>query len=322
MNKNCTFLEFSEYWLKQQKELKAIKESSYANFSSITRKHLQPMFGDKQINKLKPEDLQNAISYWLEKGNLKTGKGLSMKTVKDYVVIFKLIIKSAVDKKYIKDSKFKPIFPKENEIKVLKILTESEQSRLIQAVYLNLNYKSLGILLSLFTGIRIGELCALKWSDISFENKTIIITKTTQRIYLNEDFTKQDNKNTKIITTTPKSQSSVRIIPLPSMLMPIVEKLKPKNLNTFLITGTKKQTEPRTYRSWYNHFLKKHNLKEINFHGLRHTFASRAMQTTGFDLYSLSSILGHKKTSTTLDFYGGSNIEQKKTCMELLNKFL
>lgn len=320
MNKNCTFLEFSEYWLKQQKDLKSIKESSYANFSLITRKHLQPMFGDKQINKLKPEDLQNAVSYWLEKGSLKTGKGLSIKTVKDYVMVFKLIIKSAVNKKYIKDVKFTPIFPKENETKVLKILTEYEQSKLIQAIYLNLNCKSLGILLSLFTGIRIGELCALKWSDINFENKTITITKTTQRIYLMEEIV--DNKNSKVVTTTPKSQSSIRIIPFSSMLIPILEKLRPTNLNTYLLTGSKKQTEPRTYRSWYKRFLDKHNLEEINFHGLRHTFASRAMQTTGFDLYSLSSILGHKKTSTTLDFYGGSNLEQKKICMELLNKFL
>lgn len=318
MNKNCTFLEFSEYWLKQQKDLKSIKESTYANFKLITKKHLQPIFGNKKLKEIKQNDLQNAISYWLEKGNLKTGNSLSLKTVKDYVIVFNLIIKEAQKKNYIKTIKFTPVFPKDNSVKILNILTENEQSKLIQAVYLNLNYKSLGILLALFTGIRIGELCALKWSDINFENRTIVITKTTQRIYLSED----ENYSTRLITTSPKSQSSVRIIPLASMLIPILEKLKPNNLETFLLTGTKKQTEPRTYRSWYQNFLKKHNFEPITFHSLRHTFASRAMQTVGFDLYSLSSILGHKKTSTTLDFYGGSNLEQKKICMELLNKFL
>ena len=319
MNKNCTFLEFSEYWLKKQKELKTIKESSYASFNSITKKHLQPKFGMKTLKKIKQKDVQETVTYWLEKGNLRTGKGLSLKTVKDFLIVFNLIMKEAENKNYIKSAnKLKPVLPKDTKVRVLDILTESEQSKLIQAVYLNLDYKSLGILLSLFTGMRIGELCALKWADINFENRTILITKTTQRIYLEEE-----NKHfTKIILTTPKSQSSVRTIPLASMLIPVLNKLKPSNFDTYILTGNKKATEPRTYRSWYKNFLKKHALKDINFHGLRHTFASRAMQTPGFDLYSLSNILGHKKTSTTLDFYGGSNLEQKRICIELLNKFL
>ena len=148
------------------------------------------------------------------------------------------------------------------------------------------------------TGMRIGELCALKWQDIDFENKVIHISKTLIRVK-NKD--NASDKKTKIIVDTPKTQSSIRDIPINENILSYLIKFK-KSDDTYLLTENKTFITPKQYYLFYQNFLKSNSLKKYNFHTLRHTFATRAI-LCGIDIKTLSEILGHSSVKTTLDLY-------------------
>ena len=169
---------------------------------------------------------------------------------------------------------------------------------------------------ALFTGVRIGELCGLQMKDISLTDKTISINKTVQRIY---DKKKGESY---LHIGPPKTKTSARTIPVPSLLMNIIKKFYTENPNHYFLTGKTKPTEPRTYRQFFSRFLKRHGLQKVKFHEIRHTFAVRAIEIPEFDVKSLSEILGHKNVSFTLNVYGSANLQQKVKCMNLLNDLL
>ena len=181
---------------------------------------------------------------------------------------------------------------------------------------MHMNRKTSGILIALFTGVRIGELCGLQMKDISLSENTISVNRTVQRIY------DKHNGKSYINIGLPKTKSSIRTIPIPSLLGNIIKKYYTDNPNHYFLTGKTKPTEPRTYRQFFERFLKKHNLKKVKFHEIRHTFAVRAIEIPDFDIKSLSEILGHKNVSFTLNVYGSANLQQKIKCMNLLNDLL
>ena len=182
--------------------------------------------------------------------------------------------------------------------------------------YMDLNRRTAGILVALFTGLRIGELCGIQMKDISLIDKTITVNKTVQRIY-------DKKKGTTYINVgPPKTKTSARTIPIPSLLMNIVKKFYTENPNHFFLTGKAKPTEPRTYRQFFSRFLKRNGLQQVKFHEIRHTFAVRAIEIPEFDIKSLPEILGHKNVSFTLNVYGSANLQQKVKCMNLLNDLL
>lgn len=207
-------------------------------------------------------------------------------------------------------------YPKDLRIKKVISLSKDEELALIQCIYMKMNRRTAGILVALFTGVRIGELCGLQMRDISLIDKTITIQRTVQRIY-------DKVKGTSYVYIgAPKTVSSARTIPLPSLLINIIKKYYTDNPNQYFLTGKNKPTEPRTYRQFFARFLKKHNLRSVKFHEIRHTFAVRAIEIPEFDVKSLSEILGHKNVSFTLNVYGRANMQQKIKCMNLLNELL
>ena len=207
-------------------------------------------------------------------------------------------------------------YPKELGIKKVVSLSKDQEQALIQCIYMNLNRKTAGILIALFTGVRIGELCGLQMKDISLTDKTISINKTVQRIY---DKKKGESY---LHIGPPKTKTSARTIPVPSLLMNIIKKFYTENPNHYFLTGKTKPTEPRTYRQFFSRFLKRNGLQKVKFHEIRHTFAVRAIEIPEFDVKSLSEILGHKNVSFTLNVYGSANLQQKVKCMNLLNDLL
>ena len=169
-----------------------------------------------------------------------------------------------------------------------------------------------GILLALYSGMRIGEICALKWSNINLKSGTVSVCQTLQRL--------QDRENkgkTKIYISEPKTQSSKRIIPIPDFLTELLKTIQPQNNHTFLLTGTKSPIEPKTLENAFKRCLKKCNIPRINFHILRHTFATRCVEL-GFDMKSLSEILGHASMGTTLSIYAHPTLECKRNNMKKL----
>ena len=177
------------------------------------------------------------------------------------------------------------------------------------------NLVTLGIIFTLFTGVRIGELCGLRWGDIDLINGYVHVRRTVERIANLDD--KMCGK-TKVIVSEPKTENSIRIIPMPNFLIEYIKKFREKD-DKYLLTATTKFTEPSTYYSRYKTFLRQNNLGDYTFHELHHTFATQCVDK-GFDIKSLSEILGHSNVTTTMNLYVHPTLQMKKRQMDMLTK--
>lgn len=304
--KMITFKELCTDWLDRRK--KHIKESTYSIYLSHLDNHIIPCLGEMGCSSLTEQDVEDTIIKWSE--------NLSRKTVNDIVMILKSCIKYGKKCGYINFDDVEIMHYPKTQAKRIKSYSADEQRLIINGVLSDLNSRSAGILITLYTGIRIGELCALKWSDIDLENGTINISKTLQRVYL------KDNDGigyTKITISAPKTFSSIREIPISSDLINIIKKMYNKSDNTYVLTSDNKYMEPRTYRSYYNKFIKGLNINCLNFHSLRHTFATDCIEM-GADYKTVSELLGHSTINMTLNLYVHPSMEQKRRCVEMIGK--
>jgi integrase len=292
-------------WL-ENKESK-VKQSTYTNYYSIINNHIIPYFKNRKARYLTNETIELFI-------NEKAVK-LSEKTVHDIIVLLKQIIKFAVSKKYIEYFDFNVSQPKVKN-KELAILSKYEHSKLINYIQLTFDINKIGVLLSLFMGVRIGEVCALKWEDVNFQTETLRINKTMQRI---KNLDEKAINKTKIVIDTPKSQKSIREIPIPSFIVNLMKKYK-TDKEKYLLTGTAEFIEPRVYQDMFKTYLKESGIEDINYHALRHTFATRAIEQD-FDIKSLSEILGHSSVKFTLERYVHPSEEHKRKNMEKMSVF-
>ena len=289
-----------------------VKEATSARYYFLVTRHIIPYFDKVSLKKLDAQTLEVYIREKSLNGRLDKKGGLSQKTVHDLSVVLSQIIKYANQKGYT--ALDFDISTKEPKTKKLDILSSDEHQQLVQGILLRLNLETLGFLIALYTGVRIGEICALKWQDIDFGDKVLHITKTLQRIRNTENAATK----TKISIGEPKSARSYRDIPIPPFLFDILVQMRGAN-NAYLLTGqVKRHLEPRTYQAKFKRYLKEFGIRDIKFHVLRHTFATRAI-AGGFELKSLSEILGHANPSFTLEKYVHSSIELKKACMDKLS---
>lgn len=277
-----------------------LKESTVANYIGKAEKHILPAFGNICADKLDPFVLHKFIADKLK-------SGLSANYVADIVILMKSIMKFAVNRYNIRNRIAEVILPKRKKAQVL-LLSKPQQTRLQKYLGEHMDITALGVALSLFTGLRIGELCALKWSDVDISKRVIYVTRTVQRIRV--------TGGTKLIVTEPKSNSSVREIPVPDCMIPLLRKFKSDGEN-YLLSGTDKPTEPRTMQYRFQKLLKKAKLPSIHFHALRHMFATNCVEA-GFDVKSLSEILGHSGVEITLNRYVHSSMERKRRFMKRL----
>ena len=290
MTNNTQFKTLLNTWLNQKKPM--ITPSTHASFTLIAENHLIPYFGKRKIGSITETDIQSYISYLYNAGRLDNTGGLTVKTIRDVILVLRLAMEYAYKERAIPLLNWDLIeYPKELGVKKVNSLSKDQEQALIQCIYMNLSRKTAGILIALFTGIRIG------------------------------DYDKRKGKSYLHIGP-PKTKTSARIIPVPSLLMNIIKKFYTENPNHYFLTGKTKPTEPRTYRQFFSRFLKRNGLQKVKFHEIRHTFAVRAIEIPEFDIKSLSEILGHKNVSFTLNVYGSANLQQKVKCMNLLNDLL
>lgn len=315
MKKDLYFEDFAKEWLEEKRIY--LKESTYGTYFIIVYKHVIPYWKNVKIKDITEERIQEFILVLLDNGKKKSEGGLSLKTVKDILMVLKLILKAADKKNLYIYKKLDIHFPKKGEIKRLEVLYENDKQQLIEAIQKDLNCRSLGILFCLQTGVRIGELCAIQWKDIDLTRKIVFINKTIQRIS-NKD--NNGNFQSTVMITSPKTNSSVRTIPLSLSLALLLQKFNPNDDECFLITGKRKYLEPHTYRYFYKNFLKKHNLSYTHFHNLRHTFATDCIRLGG-DFKVVSELMGHASVVTTMNLYVHPQIEEKRQCIELLSSF-
>ena len=198
---------------------------------------------------------------------------------------------------------------------LIYILTKKEQKKITDYVLENLTPRNLGILISLYSGMRIGEICALKWEDIDFKRNIIHVNKTLQRVYIKDD---KNETTPKLVISPPKTLTSNRDIPINKEFASVIKPLK-LNSKHYVLTSSFEETEPRAYRRHFNLILDKLKIKHINFHSLRHTFATNCI-SLGIDYKTVSELLGHSDISTTLNLYVHPNLSDKKKCMNVIWK--
>lgn len=196
----------------------------------------------------------------------------------------------------------------------MRVLSRNEQEELYHYLYTELTPGNIGILISLFTGLRVGEVCALRWEDISFPEQAIYVHQTMQRVQVKND----PNQKTKIIITAPKSACSIRTIPIPDLLVPVLELYKTTAIGYVLTNSHQRIMEPRTLQNYFKKALRNSSIKDANFHSLRHTFATRCIEL-GFDVKTLSEILGHAGVNITMNRYVHPSMELKKENMQRLS---
>ena len=297
------FGEIINMWLESIKN--TVKESTYANYLMKVEKHILTRLGSISYDKLTTQNLNDFVSERLE-------SGLSAKYVSDITVLIKSAAKHAHRQfGYVNRAEYMSL-PKKEVLSEKQLLSSSEQHILTENLMKNINLCNAGILLSAATGLRIGELCALQWSDFDFEKSTVTVRKTMQRIKNIEN-----TSATKVIVSSPKSRTSFREIPIPEFLKNALINLKSDN-NSFMLTGNSKFVEPRTMQYRFKSILKKLSLPMVSFHSLRHMFATKCV-TLGIDVKTLSEILGHSSVKITLDRYVHTSMERKQSCMKLFS---
>lgn len=294
-------------WYESKK--KYLKESTSAYYLLELQNYIIPALGKENIEELTEEEVQEVVYKWQIQGQ--NDKTIQKSTIANLVMLIKQIIKYAVKKNFIAPLTLEIAYIPESQKTKNAVFTHEEQNMIIEAVLSDLSFKSFGILLSLNTGMRIGELCALRWNNIDYVQNIVTIQYTLQRVY-----NKKEQPTTKIIIGKPKTYKSIRSIPLSKKIQDTIKCLPDIEQDGYILTNDSTFMEPRTFRRFYENFLEKHNIKYLNFHSLRHSFATRLIQN-GADYKCVSEILGHTNISTTMNMYVHPDINQKRNCIEL-----
>ncbi len=302
------YQDWIEEWLNHYVIISS-KQSTYIHYKEVAYKHIVPQLGEYELSELTPLILQKHITELLKKGNLKTGQGLSANSVNGIISIIQGSLRTAhlfgLSDKYIGDKIKRPRVKEKN----IECFTDSEQ-RKIQSYILNKgDFKLFGVILCLYTGLRIGELLSLEWDDIDSKNQELSVSKSCR-------YGKDRNNIYKRIVDTPKTPSAVRIIPIPKQLIPLLSEIKKNSHSIYIISNGDKPISTRSYQRTFECLLIKLNIMHRGFHALRHTFATRALEC-GMDVKTLSEILGHKSPVITLSRYAHSLMKHKR---EMMNK--
>lgn len=265
-----------------------VKESSLVNYKAKFEKHILPVFGDVPCADLSAGHINEFI-------NKKLADGLSASYVRDIITVFKSMLRYAQEEYGFKLSLKNVVLPK-GEKKQIEKINDEEQKRVVSYLKANMSLTAFGILLSLCMGLRIGELCGLKWDDVDFQKKILHIRRTVQRIA-----SPNGHRKTKVVISTPKSATSFRDIAIPDFLMEYFRNFQDE-ADFFILSSADKPVEPRTMQYRYKKILQSAEIENHNYHKLRHTFATNCAEK-GFDIKTLSMILGHSTVNLTLNRY-------------------
>lgn len=307
MVKEKTINQITEEWKEEKK--KYVKKSTYAAYQLLIQNHIKPYFGD--LYKVNEEKVQQFVFDKLD-------AGLSEKTIRDIIIVLKMILKFGIKNGYLEYVQIDAKFPSKQEKKDLDVLSKADQKKFMEHLRNNFTFKNLGIFICLSTGMRIGEICGLRWCDVDTVEGVIKVRHTLQRIYIIEG----ETRHTELLLDTPKTANSVRDIPMSSELLKMLKSLnKVVNENYYVISNDIKPIEPRTYRNYYKKLCRQLDIPELKFHGLRHSFATRCIESKA-DYKTVSVLLGHSNISTTLNLYVHPDKEQKKKTIDKMLRSL
>lgn len=298
-----TVSELMENWLAKKKT--RVKPSSYYRYQALIRLHILPQLGTTKVNDLNAEMLEDFVSDKIVKGRVDGCGGLSAKTVNNIVIIIKSALSMARIRFSLKDCGNISAFsaPTVTQVKI-ETLGETDVNRISAIASTTADISEASVLLCLNTGLRLGELCGLRWSDIDVANNTLTVSRTVQRVNF--------GGYTALTLQDPKTKHSARTIPLPEEMTSFLIKLKGNTQSTtYVLTGADAPLDPRTMQYRFHAFLKRNNITRQSFHSLRHTFASRCIEA-GMDAKCLCELLGHSNIKTTLQLYVHPSMKQKR----------
>lgn len=287
----------------------AAKKRTYIRYEQLIKLHILPKLGKAEITELTPVVLQSFVTDKLKSGNLKSRKGLSPNTVNIAISAIKNSLRTAYLLGYAKDYSANMIKRPQKSERKIECFSLMEQKKIEKAVFESKKSKLFGIVLCLYSGLRVGELIALQWKDIDLKKGLLTVSRSCH------------DMSGGIVFDEPKTATSRRIIPLPKQLLTGLKNIKKRSKSDFVVSAGNKALTVRSYQRSFELLLKKLKMDHRGFHSLRHTFATRALEC-GMDVRTLSEILGHKNPTVTLNRYTHSLIEHKSAMMNRLGKLL
>lgn len=295
-------------WLSSKKN--EVKESTYLKYAMMIETYISSLLGNLNFKKIKNSDIKSFFEN-------KKINGLSESVKNNLFIILNASINYGISKKYrrkftLEKLQFKKV---KNEI---TYFTKKEQELLVDYLIKNMNLRNLSILLGISLGIRIGEICALKWNCIDFQNNTISINLTAQRI---KNLDKNSKSKTKLVVDVPKTESSIRVIPIPKKLIPILKEYKQDDNYYIFTNNSLTPKDPRALEKYFASILKRIGIKQLNFHSLRHTFATR-LREQKVDIKVISELLGHSDWKITQSIYVHASLDYKRTSVDTFNCYL
>jgi integrase len=308
--KERTFSEILQLWLCNNRLRQ--KGATEHKYRTIIDKHIEPEIGSLKLSKISAVTINSFLERKLKFGRIDKSGGLSSSYVRTMASIIQSALQFAVDEGYcqpLKSTVCKPPLEKKD----LRILTKDEQEQLEAFLYSSVDLVGVGIMISLYAGLRIGEICALSWEDIDLASGIIHIRHTIARVPCTDP---QKDAKTSLIVDTPKTKASLRDIPISSLLQEQLATVK--SSTGFILTDSQAFVSPRTYEYRFHKVLDNCGIDQVNYHTLRHTFATRCIEA-GVDVKSLSEMLGHANVGITLNTYVHPSMDLKRLQLEKLH---
>lgn len=290
-----TIEELGELWFAEVKENR--KSSTYQKYVSIYQKHIKNPLGSLAIREINSDIVAKSLP-----------RQMSQSTNKSIYCVLNQILRYGIcnfGMSVVPLKQYSVVGP----ARPVETMCQGDQQKMIHYLYSDMDTYKLGVVICLNLGLRLGEICALKWEDIDFRNKTLRVCRTVQRLKVD-----QDSKKTKLVEGTPKSACSTREIPLPDYLVNILMKFRGKGI--YVINGTSPM-DPRTYQNKFQFYLREAGVKSTHFHTLRHTFATNCINN-GADAKSVSELLGHANVNITLNRYVHPAMDVKRGVLDSL----
>ncbi|MBO1308895.1 site-specific integrase [Enterococcus sp. 669A] len=301
-----TYQEWMSLWLSEVQD--TVKESTFSSYSYKVQQYLLPHLAELSLSEITEEHVQKVVKHWLE-------DGLSVSSVKLIVGLLSRTLKAAEGKGKIARNPCKEVKLPKGKKKKVRALSKLEQKRLEKVVAKEKGDNGLPAILAMHTGMRIGEIAALKWENVLFDQNLILVESTYQRVSV------ADTNQTVLHYGSVKSASSCRVIPMSDKIRKDLQAKKLKADNEFVFSVNGKPCEPRLLTYHFHQIRKKAKLEDVHFHQLRHTFATRCLES-GADIPSVSALLGHSSTQMTLDIYSDSMLEQRIIAISSMERAL